>query len=102
MERLTEYRENGKYIAIKRRKTLYPTEERWNAPATAAIVRLCHYEDSGLTPEEVMELAKIVRCKDCKYHSCDEAYNRHWCNFGVCCLQVEEYNFCDRGLKNEN
>lgn len=98
MERLTEYIENGKYIAIKRRKTLYPTEERWNAPATAAIVRLCHYEDSGLTPEEVMELAKIVRCKDCKYfftESCpmEEVFES--------CTEIEN-GFCNHGERKQN
>lgn len=97
MERLTEYRENGKYIAIKRRKTLYPTEERWNTPATAAIIRLCHYEDSGLTPDEVMEMAKIVRCKDCKYHSHDKEYDNHWCNYQHGAFLVKIDGFCDRG-----
>lgn len=69
--------------------------------ARAVMSRLAAYEDSGLTPKEVMELAKIVRCKDCKYHSYDEEYGNHWCNYQHGAFLVEQYGFCNRGEGNE-
>lgn len=55
MERLTE-RLNEYYIKIKGCRTIYGAEERKKAPASSAIARLCAYEDTGLTPEEIMRI----------------------------------------------
>lgn len=46
--------------------------------ARKAINRLAAYEDSGLSPEEVAELAKIVRCKDCFQYSQNTEYDEDW------------------------
>lgn len=102
MERLTEHTDDG-YIAIKGCASVYPAQERKRAPATSAIVRLAAYEDSGLTPEEVAELVKIVRCKNCKHHvyySNEE--RKHWCYRRTDCFPVDENGFCSFGeMKGE-
>ena len=66
-----------------------------------ALACLCAYEDSGLSPAEVMELAKIVRCKDCKYFC-----HKNKLPFGQCDLSddwnMELLCYCSRGeLKGE-
>ena len=43
-------------IRIKGCRTYYGDEERKRAYASNAVVRLAKYEDSGLTPQEVMGL----------------------------------------------
>lgn len=68
----------------------------------SALNRLAAYEDSGLTPEEVMELAKIVHCKDCKYrHYSGEVGKylcfQHWCHRCLRYIEVNECGFCDKG-----
>lgn len=58
------------------------------------IGRLAAYEDSGLTPEEVMELSKIVRCGDCNFFDREE-----------CIMESREEDcYCRYGerKKNEN
>lgn len=122
--RLTERTLDG-YITIKGCASVYPSEERKRAPATSAIVRLCAYEDSGLTPDEVAELKtlwgmyggedgitaafkakqeldQIVRCKGCYYSvghsplSADLIY----------CIKLrcymKENDFCSYGKRKEN
>lgn len=97
MERLTEHTAGG-YIVIKGCASVYPTQERKRAPATSAIVRLAAYEDTGLTPEEVAELAKIVRCNRCKYHVYyGNEKHRRWCYLRTDCFPVEENSFCSFG-----
>lgn len=99
MEKLT-YHYNDKYIAIKGCTSLYEKEERKTAPTASAIARLAAYEDSGLTPEEVMELAKIVRCRDCKLFK--TISGEHWCmrySFG---LRTTDDNFCSYGERKED
>lgn len=51
MERLTERSENGK--AVYRHPT--PEPEGWEANRNAVLERCCQYEDTGLTPEEIMD-----------------------------------------------
>lgn len=60
--------------------------------------RLAAYEDSGLTPEEVAEVAKIVRCKDCAKVHPDEMFGEYWCNGE----RVEANHFCSYGEKKGN
>lgn len=54
MERLTKH--DGRFISVTGCKTLYENEERKSAPASSAIVRLAAYEDTGLTPQEIIAL----------------------------------------------
>lgn len=54
VERLTERCDGG--IRIKGCSSLYPDKERKGAPATSAIVRLAAYEETGMTPEEIIEM----------------------------------------------
>lgn len=51
MERLTERSENGTAVY------LHPTREPegWEANRAAVLERCCSYEDTGLTPEEIMD-----------------------------------------------
>lgn len=106
MERLTE-RKNGVFV--------YAGPDRFDfdgaaSPAQIAIRnaqtildRLAAYEDIGLTPDEVSELAKIVRCKDCKHHVyyCNED-RKHWCYRRTDCFPVDENSFCSFGeMKGE-
>ena len=51
MDRLTERSENGK--AVYRHPTQDP--EGWAANRVAVLERCCRYEDTGLTPEEIMD-----------------------------------------------
>ena len=51
MERLTERSENG--TAVYRHPTMEP--EGWKANRAAVLERCCKYEDTGLTPEEIMD-----------------------------------------------
>ena len=97
MERLTERLCDGVVIRLIGEPSKYPDVEFNGRYIQNAVVRLAAYEDSGLTPEEVMELSKIVRCKDCKYHSHDEEYDNHWCNYQHGSFLVKRYGFCDRG-----
>lgn len=60
MERLTKYNERGRACFTGSRS---PFDNTLMIPDVLS--RLAAYEDSGLTPEEVAELAKIVSCKDC-------------------------------------
>lgn len=53
MERLTEWNADHTHGAMVKHADGY--------------TRLAEYEDSGLTPEEVAELSKIVRCKGCEH-----------------------------------
>lgn len=95
MERLTKH--EGGYIVINGCASVYPSQERKRAPMTSAIVRLSAYEDSGLTPEEVAELAKIVRCKDCKY--AEESIHK---NRIICSVHETDFSpddFCSCGEK---
>lgn len=48
----------GNSVFVKGCKTLYANQERKSAPASNAIVRLCTYEDTGLSPEEIKALIK--------------------------------------------
>lgn len=57
MERLTERIDGG--ISIKGCRTIYPETERKSAPMQSAIARLGKYEDTGLTPEEIMALIPL-------------------------------------------
>lgn len=51
MERLTERSENG--TAVYRHPTMEP--EGWKANRAAVLELCCKYEDTGLTPEEIMD-----------------------------------------------
>lgn len=51
MERLTERSENG--TAVYRHPTMEP--EGWKANRAAVLERCCKYEETGLTPEEIMD-----------------------------------------------
>ena len=53
MKRLTEYVKDNRYVRIIGCKSLYPVEERKEAPTTSAFARLAAYEDIGLTPDEI-------------------------------------------------
>lgn len=66
MERLTE-RWSESVVKLKGCSNVYANVERKRAHIQNAIVRLAVYEDSGLMPDEVMELLKIVRCNDCTH-----------------------------------
>lgn len=61
MERLTE--RIGDYIRVIGCSTRYRSVECKRAHLSNTIVRLAAYEDSGLTPKEVAEFAKIVKEK---------------------------------------
>lgn len=56
MKRLTE--RQGKYVLIDGCRSLYPNNKRKGAYLNNAIIRLAEYEDTGLTPEDVVALAK--------------------------------------------
>ncbi len=56
MDRLTE--RNGDSVFILSKVTGWTRSSNWSEPAENAIHRLASYEDSGLSPEEVQELAK--------------------------------------------
>lgn len=61
--------------------------------------RLASYENTGLTPEEVAELAKIVRCKDCEYKK-KASYNEK--GFLICPasgMEITDNDFCSYGEK---
>lgn len=60
MERLTEHY-GDRYIRIKGCNSFYPREERKSAPASNAVVRLAAYEDTELSPEEIMGLCEMDR-----------------------------------------
>ena len=51
MDRLTERSENGK--AVYSHPT--PEPDGWNTNRAAVLERCCQYEDTGLTPEEIMD-----------------------------------------------
>lgn len=57
MERLTE--RVGNYIQVKGNTSLYPSEERKKAYLQNAIIRLAKYEDTGLTPYEIVALCEM-------------------------------------------
>lgn len=97
MERLTK--RIGEYIEIIGCKSLYPTEERKRAPATSAIVRLAAYEDSGLTPDEVSELAKVVRCKDCEYKKKAKYNEKGYLICPASGMEITDNDFCSYGEK---
>lgn len=62
----------------------------------SAIDRLAAYEESALTPEEVMELAKIVRCRDC------EMYSDDGCSMsGFFGQRFYENDFCSKARKRK-
>lgn len=69
MERLTK--RNGNSVTVKGWRISYRAVEEPRQYTQNIIARLAAYEDSGLTPEEVAELAKIVRCKDCVHYDMD-------------------------------
>lgn len=95
MERLTARLGNG--IKIKGLPTWWGDTEQNGAHKQNSVVRLAAYEDSGLTPEEVAELAKIVRCKDCDY-----AVESEHEGCVVCCFHghtVYQTDFCNNGKK---
>lgn len=54
MERLTEHL--GRYIRIKGLESIYSSEYSKTARLNNAIIKLAAYEDTGLTPEEIIEL----------------------------------------------
>ena len=56
LDRLTE--RNGDSVFILSKVTGWTRSSNWSKPAQEAIDRLAAYEDSGLTPEQVQELAK--------------------------------------------
>jgi len=56
LDRLTE--RNGDSVFILSKVTGWTRSSNWSEPAENAIHRLAEYEDSGLSPEEVQELAK--------------------------------------------
>lgn len=58
MERLTE--RCAGVIKINGCSTLYYDAERKDAPAANAIVRLAAYEDTGLEPEEIVEVQEAI------------------------------------------
>lgn len=62
-----------------------------------AAKRLAAYEDSGLTPEEVMELSKIVRCGDC------EMYSEKGCSMsGLFGRRFNPDDFCSEGRRRKS
>lgn len=58
MDRLTEH---TRYIRIKNCGTTYGPKEREGAYFHNAIVRLAAYEDTGMTPDEIMALCDMDR-----------------------------------------
>lgn len=53
--------------------------------------------DERLTP--TADMAKIVRCKDCKYYEFSTACNKHFCNeYGGF---VTENDYCSRAEKSD-
>lgn len=60
MERLTEHY-GDRYIRIKGCTSAYLNKERKSAPASNAVVRLAAYEDTELSPEEIMGLCEMDR-----------------------------------------
>lgn len=73
MKRLTARYRDG-YIGIKGCTTVYRDIERKGAPASNAVVRLAAYEDTGMTPDEIMAAAN--RRHDCKIDCLLEAHNK--------------------------
>ena len=71
MERLTE-RFGGRYIAIKGCSTAYKDMERKGTPAANAVVRLSAYEDTGLTPDEIITLKSIKSYADALEHELEK------------------------------
>lgn len=59
MDRLTA--RHGRYITVKGCKAIHYCIERKDAPASNAVVRLAAYEDTGLTPEEIIGLCSMDR-----------------------------------------
>jgi hypothetical protein len=55
-ERLTMRRDNE--VFVNSEATGWTHNSNWSKPAQEAIDRLAAYEDSGLSPEQVQELAK--------------------------------------------
>ena len=81
-ERLTMRRDNE--VFINSEATGWTHKSHWSKPAQEAIDRLAAYEDSGLSPEEVQELAKAkadgrVMMLPCKPG--DKVYVRSGCLF---------------------
>jgi hypothetical protein len=56
LDRLTK--RNGNSVFILSKATGWTRSSNWSEPAENAIQSLASYEDSGLSPEEVQELAK--------------------------------------------
>lgn len=46
-----------------------------------------------------VDALEVVRCRDCKYFSRDEEYNRAWCNYYSGCLEVAVNGYCYHGAK---
>lgn len=93
MERLTE-RYSQSLVRIVGCTTAYSNKERKGANMQNAIVRLAAYEDSGLTPKEVFELTKVVRCRDC------EMYREDGCVMsGFFGQRFYENDFCSKGRR---
>lgn len=60
--------------------------------------RLAAYEDTGLTPEQLLpaDVAPVVRCRDCKY-SYEDIFGR-CCSHGPCAgWVVLDDSFCGQG-----
>lgn len=102
MERLTE-RKNGVFV--------YAGPDCFDfdgmaSPAQIAIrnaqtilERLAAYEDSCLTPEEVADFAKIVRCKDCEYKKKAKVNDKGYLICPASGMEITGNDFCSYGEK---
>lgn len=46
--------------------------------------------------------SKIVRCKECKYHTYDNLYGFHWCNRMLGTFRVGLEDYCSFAKRGEN
>lgn len=98
MERLTEEYGNYAIIDIQEINESIKSLISINNLITELLKRLAAYEDSGLTPEEVMELAKIVRCGECKYFQKDDCTMNDFFDF----FETRKNAFCSYGERKES
>lgn len=57
------------------------------------------FNGCGACTEEIEDLptVDIVRCKNCKYSTLDDLYEKFWCNRFTGVIKVGGEDFCSRG-----